>query len=252
MNLPTPSVEYGLLLADADRLRSRHRRRARRGVRAHGERRYPVQVVLSLGRPGRRVRRGGAGGPRSARRGRPHRGDRRCRRRRPGAVPAGHDPAGRRSRHPADRRATASPRDAESESESGVRGLDSFTPQASAMVGSVAEKLPTKAGVMQTEVFPLTMFADRRHAAVPGGRRPADDVHRARGAVAAAVSDVRAGPPPPAAVAGSRAEILSARRVLVGVLPVRRGDAVRLRRHAEPVGDRRRGPRQRRARRRWR
>ncbi len=44
-----------------------------------------------------------------------------------------------------------------SEGEGG--GLDSFTPQASAVVGSVAEKLATKAGVMQTEVFPLTMFA---------------------------------------------------------------------------------------------
>ena len=39
------------------------------------------------------------------------------------------------------------------------RGLDAFTPQASAIAGSVAEKLATKAGVMQTEVFPLTMFA---------------------------------------------------------------------------------------------
>jgi NADH-quinone oxidoreductase subunit N len=38
-------------------------------------------------------------------------------------------------------------------------GLDAFTPQASAVVGSVAEKLATKAGVIQTEVFPLTMFA---------------------------------------------------------------------------------------------
>jgi NADH-quinone oxidoreductase subunit N len=38
-------------------------------------------------------------------------------------------------------------------------GLDSFTPQASAVPGSVAEKLATKAGVAQTEIFPLTMFA---------------------------------------------------------------------------------------------
>src|SRR4051812_7763663 len=38
-------------------------------------------------------------------------------------------------------------------------GLDAFTPQASAIAGSVVEKLATKAGVMQTEVFPLTMFA---------------------------------------------------------------------------------------------
>jgi NADH-quinone oxidoreductase subunit N len=38
-------------------------------------------------------------------------------------------------------------------------GLDGFTPQASAVAGSVAEQLATKAGVVQTEVFPLTMFA---------------------------------------------------------------------------------------------
>ncbi|WP_236950377.1 NADH-quinone oxidoreductase subunit NuoN [Mycobacterium sp. MS1601] len=38
-------------------------------------------------------------------------------------------------------------------------GLDGFTPQASAIAGSVAEKVAVKAGVMQTEVFPLTMFA---------------------------------------------------------------------------------------------
>ncbi len=48
---------------------------------------------------------------------------------------------------------------AEGDAESGAGGLDSFTPQASAVVGSVAEKLAVKAGVMQTEVFPLTMFA---------------------------------------------------------------------------------------------
>ena len=48
---------------------------------------------------------------------------------------------------------------AESESDGGAGGLDAFTPQASAVVGSVAEKLATKAGVMQTEVFPLTLFA---------------------------------------------------------------------------------------------
>ena len=41
----------------------------------------------------------------------------------------------------------------------GAAGLDAFTPQASAVPGSVAEKLATKAGVAQTEIFPLTMFA---------------------------------------------------------------------------------------------
>ncbi|UUO00928.1 NADH-quinone oxidoreductase subunit NuoN [Mycolicibacterium novocastrense] len=39
------------------------------------------------------------------------------------------------------------------------RSLDGFTPQASAVPGSVDEQLATKAGVIQTEIFPLTMFA---------------------------------------------------------------------------------------------
>ncbi|MCV7347805.1 NADH-quinone oxidoreductase subunit NuoN [Mycolicibacterium rhodesiae] len=37
--------------------------------------------------------------------------------------------------------------------------LDAFTPDASAVPGSVAEKIATKAALVQTEVFPLTMFA---------------------------------------------------------------------------------------------
>jgi NADH-quinone oxidoreductase subunit N len=38
-------------------------------------------------------------------------------------------------------------------------GLDAFTPQASSIPGSLAEKTAIKAGIAQTEVFPLTMFA---------------------------------------------------------------------------------------------
>ena len=38
-------------------------------------------------------------------------------------------------------------------------GLDAFTAQAAAVAGSVAEQVATRAGMMQTEVFPLTMFA---------------------------------------------------------------------------------------------
>lgn len=45
------------------------------------------------------------------------------------------------------------------ESGSATHGLDAFTPQASTVAGSVAEKVATEAGVVQTEVFPLTMFA---------------------------------------------------------------------------------------------
>lgn len=43
--------------------------------------------------------------------------------------------------------------------DSGASGLDAFTAQASLVPGSVAEKVAAKAGVAQTEVFPLTMFA---------------------------------------------------------------------------------------------
>ncbi len=42
---------------------------------------------------------------------------------------------------------------------SAASALDAFTPQASAVAGSVAEQVAVKAGVAQTEVFPLTMFA---------------------------------------------------------------------------------------------
>jgi NADH-quinone oxidoreductase subunit N len=49
------------------------------------------------------------------------------------------------------------PMPAESNGEFG--GLDAFTPQASEVPGSVAEKVASRAGVVQTEVFPLTMFA---------------------------------------------------------------------------------------------
>ncbi len=45
------------------------------------------------------------------------------------------------------------------ESALGTRGLDAFTPQASTVPGSAAEAIAVKAGVAQTEVFPLTMFA---------------------------------------------------------------------------------------------
>jgi len=40
-----------------------------------------------------------------------------------------------------------------------VRVLDGFTAQASTAPGSVAERVATRAGITQTEVFPLTMFA---------------------------------------------------------------------------------------------
>lgn len=48
---------------------------------------------------------------------------------------------------------------ARADGDNGARGLDAFTPQASAVPGAVAEQVATKAGVIQTEVFPLTLFA---------------------------------------------------------------------------------------------
>ena len=48
---------------------------------------------------------------------------------------------------------------APADEDSGSGGLDAFTPQASAIPGAVAEKLAAKAGVIQTEVFPLTLLA---------------------------------------------------------------------------------------------
>jgi NADH-quinone oxidoreductase subunit N len=48
---------------------------------------------------------------------------------------------------------------AEVDAEDGAGGLDAFTSQAAAVPGSIAEKVATKAGIAQTEIFPLTMFA---------------------------------------------------------------------------------------------
>ncbi len=50
-------------------------------------------------------------------------------------------------------------RTAPDESDSGRWGLDAFTAQASTVPGTVAELVATRAGAMQTEVFPLTMFS---------------------------------------------------------------------------------------------
>ncbi len=50
-------------------------------------------------------------------------------------------------------------RRAPAESPDGAVALDAFTADASTVPGSVAEKVATKAALIQTEVFPLTMFA---------------------------------------------------------------------------------------------
>ena len=49
--------------------------------------------------------------------------------------------------------------DSGGETGSAAGGLEAFTAQASTVPGTVAEQIATRAGVAQTEVFPLTMFA---------------------------------------------------------------------------------------------
>ena len=78
--------------------------------------------------------------------------------------------------------------------------------------------------------LPVHPVRPRRDDDLRRRQRPADDVHRARGAQPAAVPDVRAGPAAPAALAGGGGQVLPARGVRVGVLPVRPGAALRLRR----------------------
>ena len=77
--------------------------------------------------------------------------------------------------------------------------------------------------------LPVHAVRARRHDDLRRGERPADDVHRARGAQPAAVPDVRAGPAAAAAVAGGGGQVLPARGVRVGVLPLRPRAALRLR-----------------------
>ena len=84
-----------------------------------------------------------------------------------------------------------------------------FVAQAAVTANTDADRprRPHRAGA--TEVYPLAMFSPRRHDAVHGGQRPADDVRGAGGLLASAVPAVRAGPPPPPARAGGGASSTS-------------------------------------------
>ena len=108
----------------------------------------------------RRARRraGGRGGARAgpARDRRPLRRDGRGRHRHTCVVPAGHHPAGRCAGHPADRRTTDRRRRPRATADPGPGCVH---PAGVRRPGAVAEQLATKAGIIQTEVFPLTMFA---------------------------------------------------------------------------------------------
>ena len=129
------------------------------------------------GRSGRRA--GRAGDP-----GRQADGDRRPRDRgrRPLAVPAGRDPRARHHGGADDRRAGAG----EGRPVRRRRPRSRWAPTTTAAQAARNRR--------RDRGLPAGHVRHRRHDALRLGQRPADDVHRARGALAAAVPDVRAGP----------------------------------------------------------
>ena len=159
-----------------------------------------------------------------------------CGHRRRDQRPAGQHPRRRRHRRLAGRCSCRAPscagaaRGADRWPTARRRPADAFAPQASAVPGSPRRDAARRAGLEQTEVFPLLLFAVGGMLLFPAAGDLLTMFVALEVLLAAAVPAVRAGPAPPAAVAGSLAEVLPARRVLLGVLPVRRGAALRLRR----------------------
>ena len=147
----------------------------------------------------------------------------RARRRRRRALPAGDHRRARRARAAAVRRAGARP------GAVGVRdvgrrpGGQPPRPRARHLRAGADRGLP--AGDLR----------HRRHDAVRRAQRPADHVRRARGAQPAAVPDQRAGPPAPAALAGGGGQVLPARRLRLGLLPLRPGAGLRRHRQRPPA-----------------
>ena len=76
--------------------------------------------------------------------------------------------------------------------------------------------------------LPARAVRHRRDDGLPGRDRHGHAVRRARGALAAAVPAVRAGPPAPADLAGSGRQVLPARRLHLGDLRLRAGAALRV------------------------
>ena len=93
-------------------------------------------------------------------------------------------------------------------------------------------------GLEAPEYFALVLLSGAGHADHDDRERPHRRVRRARGALDPALRAHRVRPPPPL-VAGGGHEVLRARRVLVGDLPVRRGADVRRDRHDVAHGHRR-------------
>ena len=176
------------IVAHPDRPRRGDRRGAGRGVRA-------AQVPLL--RPA--VRRPSSPSPRPSPRSSAlaaerirhhqgaHRGDGRDRRRRTGAVPAGHDPAGRPGRRVHLRRAAPRPR--------GARQPRRLVRRAGRVRAGQRQREGRGQGrVHHHRGVPAAALRGRRHAGLPGGQRPADPVRRPGGLLAPAVPAVRRWP----------------------------------------------------------
>ena len=137
----------------------------------------------------------------------------------PGCVPAGHHPRAGLRRDPAVRRAQRRPVWGR------VHRVRCDDPGQPGRARADRRPGPPDRGVAAGLVL------GRRHDAVRRRRRPADVLHRARGALAASLPDGGTGPASAAAEPGGGAQVLPARRLLVGVPALRVGLPVRLRRH---------------------
>ncbi len=118
-------------------------------------------------------------------------------------------------------------------------GVSAFAGQAAALPGTEAEREASTPGPGAHRGLPAADVRRRRHAALPGLRRPAHHVRRARGALAAALPALRARPSSPPAEPGGGDEVLPPRRLLLGLLPLRRRAGLRLRRLDELRGHQR-------------
>ena len=101
--------------------------------------------------------------------------------------------------------------------------------------GSGQEALATRAGYATSEVFPLALFAICGMMLFLAASDLITMFVGARGPLAAALHPRRPGPASSPALAGGVAEVLPARCLLLGVLPLRHGAALRLRRLRPPA-----------------
>ena len=109
-------------------------------------------------------------------------------------------------------------------------GVTSFAGQAAALPGHRGRARGVDQGPRAHRGLPADDVRGLGHADVPGVQRPAHHVRRARGALAAAVPALRAGPSPSPAQPGSGDEVLPARCVQLRLLRLRHRARLRLRR----------------------